>query len=65
MCNRISKAGLAGLLIIGVSLVAVFCGGDTFAETNDFYYQNNVEGEFLTNGIKEGDTYNYDYGKCT
>jgi hypothetical protein len=24
-----------------------------------------VEGEFLTNGIKEGDTYNYDYGKCT
>lgn len=52
------------MLMIVFSLVAVFFGGDTFAETNAFHYQNNAEGEFLTNGVKEGDTYNYDYGNA-
>lgn len=52
------------MLMIVFSLVAMFFGGDTFAETNAFHYQNNAEGEFLTNGVKEGDTYNYDYGNA-
>lgn len=50
MCNRITKTNLASMLMIVFSLVAVFFGGDTFAETNAFHYQNNAEGEFLTNG---------------
>ncbi|HCD4271772.1 TPA: VWA domain-containing protein [Enterococcus faecium] len=64
MCNRITKTNLASMLMIVFSLVAMFFGGDTFAETNAFHYQNNAEGEFLTNGVKEGDTYNYDYGNA-
>lgn len=35
---------------------------DVSAETYNFNYKNDEQGHYLTNGISEGDTYNYDYG---
>ncbi|EGO2631783.1 vWA domain-containing protein [Enterococcus faecalis] len=35
---------------------------DVSAETYNFNYKNDEQGHYLTNGISEGDTNNYDYG---
>lgn len=38
---------------------------DVSAETYNFNYKNDEQGHYLTNGISEGDTNNYDYGHAS
>ena len=63
MCNRITKTNLASMLMIVFSLVAMFLGRH-ICRNKCFSLSKQCRREFLTNGVKEGDTYNYDYGNA-
>ncbi|MFZ7299352.1 VWA domain-containing protein [Enterococcus gallinarum] len=49
-------------MIIG-SMV-IFIGIQASAATYDFDYQANQSGQYITDGVEQGDTYNYDYGNA-
>ncbi|MCR1926882.1 VWA domain-containing protein [Enterococcus gallinarum] len=60
--NRSGKTIAFLLMIIG-SMV-IFIGIQASAATYDFDYQANQSGQYITDGVEQGDTYNYDYGNA-
>ena len=54
---------IAFLLMIIGSMV-IFIGIQASAATYDFDYQANQSGQYITDGVEQGDTYNYDYGNA-
>ncbi|WP_347083414.1 VWA domain-containing protein [Enterococcus gallinarum] len=49
-------------MIIGS--IVIFIGIQASAATYDFDYQANHSGQYITDGVEQGDTYNYDYGNA-
>ncbi|MUO31971.1 VWA domain-containing protein [Enterococcus gallinarum] len=58
-----SDKTIAFLLMIIGSMV-IFIGIQASAATYDFDYQANQSGQYITDGVEQGDTYNYDYGNA-
>ena len=62
--NKIKSSKSLAFLLLTIGLMFTCIGLQANADTYDFDYQNNQSGQYITDGVEQGDTYNYDYGNA-
>lgn len=62
--NKIKSSNSLACLLLTIGLVITCIGLQANAGTYDFDYQNNQSGQYITDGVEQGETYNYDYGNA-
>jgi LPXTG-motif cell wall-anchored protein len=60
--NKIKSRKSLAFLLLTIGLIITCIGLQANAATYDFDYQTNQSGQYITDGVEQGNTYNYDYG---